>query len=119
MSFNKEKIVPHLVDLLFQQFKQEKYFEQFEQSGIEFSSEILVDNLEIILDLIGFPEDNTLEYDLDCLNSDEVRRDETKKIPDDDMFCRDSLIFAYSDMTSDLTDQQIFATKKGLRVEKK
>ena len=79
MSFNKEKIVPHLVDLLFEQFKQEKYFEQFEQSGIEFSSEILVDNLEIILDLIGFPEDNTLEYDLDCLNSDEVRRDKTKK----------------------------------------
>ncbi len=41
-----------------------------------------------------------------------------KKIPDDEMFCRDSLIFAYSDMISDLTDQQIFATKKGLRVEK-
>ena len=117
IPLDSESIKPYLVDLLFEQFKQEKYFDQLEKYGIEISGDILVDVTEIIFDIIGFPRDNTLDYDIDYLNSGGDIRDETKKIPDDKMFCRDWLSFKYSEMTENLTDQNIIATKKGLHVE--
>ena len=108
----------HLVKLLLEQYKQECLFAELEQKGIQFGN-ICVNNLDIIHDIIGFPPDNTLDYDFDYLNSGGRQRNEGKKIPDDKMFCRDWLDERYFEISRELFEQQnILVTDKGLKIEK-
>lgn len=58
----------HFINLLLEQYKQECLFEELEQKGLQFGN-ICVDNLAVVLDIIGFPRDNTLEYDFLYLNT--------------------------------------------------
>lgn len=108
----------YLVKLLLEQYKQECLFEELEHKGIQFGN-ICVDNLAVVLDIIGFPPDNTLEYDFLYLNTGGKQRDENKKIPDNEMFCRDWLDEKYFEITRELFNQQkIVVTDKGLQIEK-
>ena len=108
----------HLIKLLLEQYKQECLFEELEHKGIQFGN-ICVDNLAVVLDIIGFPPDNTLEYDFLYLDTCGEKREENKKIPDDEMFCRDWLDEKYFEITRELFDQQkIVVTDKGLQIEK-
>ena len=108
----------HFINLLLEQYKQECLFEELEQKGLQFGN-ICVDNLAVVLDIIGFPRDNTLEYDFLYLNTGWEKREENKKIPDDEMFCRDWLDEKYFEITRELfSHQYIFVTDKGLQIEK-
>lgn len=109
----------HLIKLLLEQYKQECLFEELAHKGIQFGN-ICVDNLAVVLDIIGFPPDNTLEYDfLYYLNTGGEQREENKKIPDNERFCRDWLDEKYFEITRELFNQQkIVVTDKGLQIEK-
>ncbi len=103
---------------MLEQYKQECLFDELEQKGIKFGN-ICVNNLDIIIDITGFPRDNTLDYDFHSLNTEDEQREEGKKIPDDKMFCRDWLTEKYFELSRQLSDQQkILVTNKGLRIEK-
>ena len=108
----------HFINLLLEQYKQECLFEELEQKGLQFGN-ICVDNLAVVLDIIGFPRDNTLEYDFLYLNTGGEKREENKKIPDDEMFCREWLDEKDFEITRELfSHQYIFVTDKGLQIEK-
>ncbi|MBD3341540.1 MAG: hypothetical protein GF353_20720 [Candidatus Lokiarchaeota archaeon] len=107
----------HLVNLLYEQAKQERYFKQIEEVGIEINSAICINNWDIVLDIIGFPKDNTTEYDYDYINSGGEIRDERKRIPDDSIFCRDRFFEKYNEIIQDLSEQNIMVSKSGLYIE--
>jgi len=95
----------HFINLLLEQYKQECLFEELEQKGLQFGN-ICVDNLAVVLDFL-------------YLNTGGEKREENKKIPDDEMFCRDWLDEKYFEITRELfSHQYIFVTDKGLQIEK-
>ncbi len=105
----------HLVNLLFEEFKQQAFFDDLEKKGLTLSDAIVVKNWEIVADIVGFPRDNTLEYDFDFMNGGQ--RNESKKLPDDEMFCRDFLYNNYYDAIESIAkNQEIFVTDKGLAI---
>ena len=83
-----------LINLLFEEYKQICLFEELENKGLDLTR-ITVKNSDIVLDLIGFPKDNTLQYDINALNGLE-HNPKNGKVPDDDLFCRDWLYLEYS-----------------------
>ncbi|UNY99867.1 hypothetical protein MQE36_05840 [Zhouia spongiae] len=104
-----------LVKLLFEEYKQICLFEELESKGIDLNR-ITVRNSEIVLDLIGFPKDNTRDYDFNVLNGQE-HNPLRGKVPDDDLFCRDWLYEKYHDIiTSIEKKQRIDVTDKGLKM---
>ncbi|WP_440999806.1 hypothetical protein [Fodinibius sp. SL11] len=108
----------HLVDLLFEEFKQMRFFRKLEEQGITFRDFRQINNWDIVCDIIGIPEDNTLEYDFDYINSGGEVRDESKKKPDDNMFCRDKYFGHYIETIDEVSEEQnIIATDNGLKVE--
>jgi hypothetical protein len=98
----KQQIImkQHLVNLLIEEFTQKCFFDDLAIKGIDLKH-ICVDNFEIVLDLIGFPKVNTLEYDFQYINSREIR-DKSKKLIDDDCFCRDKWTDKYGNVTDKL-----------------
>lgn len=108
----------HLVNLLLEQFKQELFYEQLEEYGIRIDNYIIVNNLDIVCDIIGFPPDNTLEYDFEYLNSpSEEMSDGNKKLPDEKIFCRDYLLDKYPLIKDEFIDQNIFVSEKGITID--
>jgi hypothetical protein len=104
-----------LVKLLFEEYKQICLFRELEKKGIDLNN-IAVQNSEIVLDLVGFPEDNTLEYDLNSMNEIEHNPNGGKKL-DDDIFCRDWLFNPYYDLIDSIEKKQkIEVTDKGLKL---
>ncbi|WP_026776118.1 hypothetical protein [Polaribacter sp. Hel_I_88] len=104
-----------LVNLLFEQFKQECLFEELEQKGIDLTK-VSVQIYDIVLDLIGFPKDNTREYDFNVLNGAE-HNPKFGKLPDVDLCCRDWLYDKYYDTIQTIEKKQkIDVTDKGLKM---
>jgi len=88
---NKKKdLTLHLVNFLYEQLKQERYADQIERVGVELHGDFLVNNLDIILDIIGYPKDNTVE----------------KLSHSDTIFCRDWLTDKYYDLLDLLKNQE-------------
>lgn len=52
-----------LIKLLFEEYKQICPFNDLEKRGIEMNN-VTVNNSDIVCNLIGFPKDNTLDYDI-------------------------------------------------------
>lgn len=106
----------HLVNLLFEEFKQQAFFDDLEKKGLTISDAIVVNNWDIVADIVGFPSDNTLEYDFEFIN--DGQRNENKKLPDDEMFCRDFLYDNFFDAIESIAkNQEIFVTDKGLAIK--
>lgn len=105
----------NLVDLLLEEYKQMSLFNELSTKGIELSN-VLVKNSNIVLDLIGFPKDNSREYDLyviDGLNHDPKRG----RYPDKNLFIRDWLFDEYYKIIDSIEmKQDITVTDKGLKV---
>lgn len=100
----------HLVRLLLEEYKQQCLFEELERKGISLAN-ICVNNLAIVLDIIGFPPDNTREYSLNGEPSE-------KKQVDDNLFCRDWLTERYFETFTALANQQkVCVTDHGLQIE--
>jgi len=106
----------HLVNLLLEEFKQQAFFDDLEKKGLTISDAIVVNNWDIVADIVGFPSDNTLEYDFEFINGGQ--RNENKKLPDDEMFCRDFLYDNFFDAIESIAkNQEIFVTDKGLAIK--
>lgn len=104
-----------LIDLLFEEYKQVCLFEDLEKKGIDLTK-VTVNVSEIVFDLIGFPKDNTKEYDFNVLNGLE-HNPKNGKLPDDDFCCRDWLYNKYFDTVSSIDKKQkIEVTDKGLKM---
>lgn len=86
----------HLVNILYIQYK---LYELFEEEEIYYDEDIY-DNFGVVLDIIGFPKDNSEEYDFGGQLGNPF--DSTKgKLMDDDLFCRDYLYQHFSEVISD------------------
>lgn len=104
-----------LVNLLFEEYKQICLFDDLAKKGIDLNS-ILVQNSEIVFDLVGFPKDNTTEYDFHMVNGF-PHDPKNGKMVDDKMFCRDWLIDKYYDLVDSIEKKQkIEVVEKGLRM---
>lgn len=104
-----------LINLLFEEYKQICLFEELENKGLDLTR-ITVKNSDIVFDLIGFPKDNILQYDINALNGLE-HNPKNGKVPDDDLFCRDWLYDKYYDMVESIEKKQkIEVADKGLKM---
>lgn len=113
-NFNLKEL---LIDFLMEQYKQEVLVTELDMKGI-YLSKLLVQNLEIVLDVIGFPRDNSEEYDCRHEAFGEPR-DESKKLIDDDYFPDDWLKDHYYSLTQDLSEEKnIVVTEEGVDVSK-
>lgn len=107
----------YLVRLLLEEYKQQCLFDELQKKGVDLCH-VCVNNLDIVLDIVGFPKDNSLDYDFDHLKSGGEVRNEEKKIIDDDLCCRDWLIDKYYETFHDLsTQQKVCVTDQGLAIE--
>lgn len=104
-----------LVALLFEEYKQICLFDELEEKGLDLTK-ITVRNSDVVFDLVGFPKDNTLDYDFNVLNGLE-HNPLNGKLPDDNLFCRDWLYNKYHDVISSIEKKQrIDVTDKGLKM---
>lgn len=102
-----------LINFLLEEYKQVSLFEEISEKGVDLNN-LAVNNLAIVLDLIGFPRDNSSEYDLNILN-DLPHDSESGKNPDQDLFIRDWLYDKFYDLFNVLEKKQTIAvTDKGL-----
>ena len=107
-----------LVDLLFEEYKQHCLFDELEKKGINLSN-IAVQNLDIVIDLVGFPKENVKAYDFDVLNGME-HNPQNGKIPDENLFIRDWLFEKFFDLLGSVEKKQkIEVTEKGLKMTEK
>ncbi len=107
----------HLVKLLLEEYKQQCLFNELAEKGVDMKN-ICVNNFDIVLDIIGFPPDNTIEYDYDYLNSNGEIRDTSKKIFDNELFCRDWLFDTYSESMDQLIkEQKVSVSDLGMQIE--
>ena len=104
-----------LIKLLFEEYKQICLFEDLEKKGIEMTR-VAVDNLDAVIDLVGFPSDNTLHYDILAMNG-QPHDPDNGLAPDDNLFCRDWLYDKHFDITDSIDKiQKIEVTDKGLKM---
>lgn len=87
----------HLVNLLFEEYKQQCLFDELAKKGVELIG-ICINNLDVIYDIIGFPQENSTN--------------------DTKLFSRDILFHKYYEIYKELTIQQkIYVSNKGLQIE--
>lgn len=104
-----------LVNLMFEEYKQECLFADLQEKGIDLTR-IVVQNFGIVLDLIGFPKDNTKDYDFNTHIEGEYSS-ESGKLPDDNLYSRDWLYDKYYDIILTVEKKQsIEVTDKGLKM---
>lgn len=89
----------HLVNLLYIQYKNEDELNKLFHEDID-AYEAAVDNVGVVLDIIGFPKDNSEEYDFGG-QAGTPYNPEKGKLMDDDLFCRDYLYQHFSEINSD------------------
>ncbi|MEE1945053.1 hypothetical protein VRU48_08040 [Pedobacter sp. KR3-3] len=106
----------HLANLLFEEFKQQCLLDELQEKGIDLSN-VCVNNLDIVLDIIGFPKDNSSIYDLEHFHSNDKVRNERKKMVDKNLFLRDWLFDKYYEMFTLLnTQHETYVTDKGIQI---
>ncbi|WP_159467352.1 hypothetical protein [Dyadobacter sp. 3J3] len=107
----------HLVNLLLEQYKQHFLFGDLEKRGIDLNN-VAVNNLDIVLDIVGFPKDNSREYDLMTLENENSIPRSGKRSKDKNLFLRDWLWDKHYEICSDLNEgKEIFITDKGLEIK--
>src|SRR5690606_32363317 len=117
--FFKKIMREHLSPLLLEQFKLECWINALDKLGIQIDGQYC-NNLDIILSIIGFPPDNSREYDLDFDDPEQDIRDPTKKVIDRNWLCRHYLIEPYYELADQLSDQkEIVVSQKGLTLKNK
>lgn len=101
----------HLVKLLLEQYKQECLWAELKERGLIFGN-ISVNNLDIVLEMIGFKKDNPADDDPD----DRDEESENEDIPGEQWSTH--LHEKYFEMTGAIPRQRILITDKGLRIER-
>ncbi len=105
----------HLINLLFEEYKLSCFINKLNEIGL-IMDRLNVKNHEIVMDIIGFPKDNTIEFLTEKEQDTSIRFN--RKNPPDEFFCRDWLDEPFFDVVDGLnTKQNILLTDKGLRIE--
>jgi hypothetical protein len=106
-----------LVKLLLEEYKQDMLIYELSQKGIDLSG-IAVNNLAIILDIIGFPAENSIitkPGQLDAYGNQLIL---SKNQTDSDYFCRDWLFEKYYEISKNLySEQKLSINDDGLQTE--
>ncbi|MCE7042829.1 hypothetical protein [Dyadobacter sp. CY312] len=117
MSKRTEFLKPHLVDLLLEDYKQRTVFKELKSLGIDLTN-IRVNNYDIVLDIIGFPRDNSGEYNLYPFSHPGQEKQTGKKEIDEGFFSRDWLWDKNYEVGTALIEiQDIEITEKGLLIK--
>lgn len=105
----------NLVKLLLEEYKQDFHFYELSLKGIDLSG-IAVNNLSIILDIIGFPVENSVTNIPGQTDANGNQVILSKNITHSDYFCRDWLFEKYYEISNQLYRQQkISVTDDGLQ----
>jgi hypothetical protein len=103
-----EQLKPHFINLLFEEYKLSSFIWKMMSLGVNMDS-LDVKNHDIVLDMIGFPSDNTLEFDLQQQDYDN---------PPEDFFCRDWVSDKFSQLAMTLSENmEIVLSEKGLQIK--
>ncbi|MDB4926758.1 hypothetical protein [Mucilaginibacter sp.] len=103
-----EQLKPHFIDLLFEEYKLSSFIWKMMSFGVNMER-VDVKNYDIVLDMIGFPADNTLEFNM---------RDVDYDNPPENFFCRDWLDNTFADMAMELNDnREIVLSENGLQIK--
>ena len=104
-----------LIRIMMEFYKQEIAFYELEKKGVHLSR-LLVKNMEIVLDVIGFPRNNSHEYDVKHEYFD-MPIDEGKKPMDENYFPDEWLHEHYYNITRALSEEKnIVVTEEGIDV---
>lgn len=107
----------HLANLLLEQYKQQQLSRELQNKGIDISA-IVVNNVDIVLDIIGFPQDNSREFDLLSLADIDAIAKPKNPDYDKDLFIRDYLLDRHFDLYDELLNEQsIVLTENGMQIE--
>ncbi len=97
-----------LISLLFQEFKQRRFFDELLDKGIDFTH-ITVNTLDSVCDIIGFPRDIPYTFD-----------EETNRVADTydhDAFSRESIYLKFDNTYHSIKKiQNIEVTDQGLKM---
>jgi len=105
----------HLINLLFEEYKLSCFINKLNEIGL-IMDRLNVKNHEIVMDIIGFPKDNTIEFLTEKEQDTSIKFN--RENPPDEFFCRDWLDEPFFDVVDGLnTKQNILLTDKGLRIE--
>jgi hypothetical protein len=105
----------HLVKLLLEEYKYDSQKGELGKLGFELSG-LEVNNLAIILDIIGFPPENSFTV-TEKLDADGDRVILNKRPADEDFFCRDDLFNEYYEIADQLRKKQkVTVTENGLKI---
>lgn len=94
----------HLIEILYTEFRINRLLDELEEKGIQIDFNGLdFANWDIVVDIIGFPKDNSVEIFTEFRNKEESNDD-----PCDfgEMFCRDWLMNDYFDRLKSLEKEQ-------------
>jgi hypothetical protein len=107
----------HLVNLLFEQYKLTSFVSKLSDLGVEIDS-LHIKNYEIVLDIIGFPNDDQ-DVQLKRLQAFKALTSYNVKNPPDGLFSRDDLYDRYLITLVNLgADESVVLTHNGLILKK-
>ncbi len=99
-----------LVNLLFEEYKQARLFDELEEKGIDFT-DVAVNNLDSVCDIIGFPKSDNFRY---------IYNETTKMIEesyDKDGVSREYIYQKFDNIFDSIEKiQKIQVTDKGLKM---
>jgi len=105
----------HLINLLFEQYKLATFTGQLSDLGIELTN-LLVNNYDVVLDIIGFPKDD--QPDPERLEARKALPDFDPKNPADGFFSREDLYDRFLLLTAKIEiTENILLTAKGLTIK--
>src|SRR5690606_23349292 len=110
------KIEVCLVNLLLEEYKQNCIYEDLKEKGIDIEN-LLIDNFEIVLDIIGFPREKTFKYDISKLDAIEIDI-QTGEPMKEVYFERNHLYYAFEDVLGSIKKvQHIEVLDSGLKLK--
>ena len=96
----------HLIEILYTGFRINHLLEELEEKGIQIDFNGLdSSNWDIVVDIIGFPKDNSTEILTEYYKNQEESNDDPF-IGNDDLFCRDWLMNDYFERLESLKKEQ-------------
>jgi hypothetical protein len=103
-----EQLKPHFINLLFEEYKLLSFIWKMMTYGVNMER-LDVKNHDVVCDMIGFPEDNTLEFNLGEIDYEN---------PPENFFCRDWLSNTFADLEMELSEnREVLLSENGLQIK--
>ena len=96
----------HLIEILYTGYRISFLLEELEEKGIQIDfNKLDTSNWDIVVDIVGFPKDNSAEILTDYYKNEEEATDDPF-VDNLDLFCRDWLFNDYYDRIESLKKEQ-------------